>query len=327
MQSNLKFNNAFCPLLFLHQYVNTRKESVVCCYSDVDGVLHDLDFNSLEYKEIRNKSLGNEWPAQCVSCQKLELANIISPRQKAIKDFSRDHSDLVEQQVLLHLKNENLKPYSYDLRISNLCNLTCQMCNETNSSSIAKKNNKDDPFLTYELDMDINPNAVRIYLAGGEPFLIKKFVTFLQRITNLDCEIIVNTNGTIVKTPLLDELTRFYNVNITLSLDGFEDLNSKIRQGSIWEDIVENIHIFNERNFSIHVTTTLQKNNINSLFELGKFLEEKNIPLWTISELIEPIEFHWAKADVDRDQIKRLMELSIVKTNPVTMSLLNKITT
>ena len=70
------------------------------------------------------------------------------------------------------------------------------MCDAKSSSSIAKRQGINRPFLTWEQGDDINHDSVRVYLAGGEPFLIKSFSDSLNKITNMDCEIVINTNCT-----------------------------------------------------------------------------------------------------------------------------------
>ena len=321
----LKFNNTFCPLLFVQQYINTKKEMAVCCFSN-KIISSDLDFNSNDYKDIRNTMLNGSWSDHCQNCQKLEEQKLISPRQKAVKDIYLSHKDIVDEQVQNHTNGLSVHPHFYDLRISNLCNLTCQMCDAEHSSSIAKLKKTPTEFLSYEPSIDINPNTFKLYLAGGEPFLIKKFIQFLDSITNLDCEIVVNTNGTIINEKLLTALQRFKNVNITLSLDGYKELNDKIRRGSNWDTIVKNMQIFIERGFSIHVNTVLQKDNVNELLALGEFLDNK-VSKWTLSELIEPYEMQWIHADIDKNQISPLMELKLVKMNIASVYLLNKILT
>lgn len=322
----LKFDNPFCPLPFIHQHIDTKKRSKVCCYADDNGFVSDsMDFNSDDYKLVRDNISQGKWSDACVSCRFKEMDLVISPRQIAVRDLYKKHKRLIDSQIELHKQGENLRPYTYDLRISNLCNLTCQTCDAVHSSSIAKELGEETVFLSYEPSMDINPNAIRIYFAGGEPFLIKKYADVLDRIDNKDCEVIVNTNGTMVTDRFLAALKQFKTVNITLSLDGFGELNSMIRKGSNWDQIVKNIQIFKDQGFSLHVNTVVQKDNINELLELGQFLEETNIEKWSWCELEEPTEFVWTHTKLDTDKMKRVLELKIVKTNVELTTLINKL--
>jgi sulfatase maturation enzyme AslB (radical SAM superfamily) len=316
----LKFNNPFCSYPFLHQHLDTRKQSKLCCFSETD-MQSGFNFNSNEYKEVRDMMLNGDWSVHCQGCQSLEQRKLISPRQKALRD---ENTELLQHQVDKHLAGELLDPYQYDLRISNLCNLACIMCGPKSSSTIAKNLGIDNEFLSYEPDVYINPKANYMYLAGGEPFLIKKFSALLNKIENTNCKVVINTNGTIVTDHLMKALERFHNVNMTVSIDGYMDLNSKIRIGSNWEAIDKNLIIFKDAGFSLHINTVVQKDNINELFELGTFLETVPINKWTLSELTVPEELRYIQ-NINKERVERLMTLNLVKTNPETIYLLNSI--
>ena len=99
------------------------------------------------------------------------------------------------------------------------------------------------------------------------------------KITNVDCEIILNTNCTILTDHMLNALDRFHNINFTCSIDGYGKLNNLIRINSNFEDIDKNIDILNERypSASFHVNTVVQKDNINYLQDLAQWLHNKKI--------------------------------------------------
>ena len=319
----LRRGNSFCPMPFLHYHVDTQKHKKLCCSAD-DIIESDSGFNTENYKDIRNKILRNQKINACKICYDLENKKQISPRQKNIKD-TIPFDDLLQKQIADHTENIDLKPHWYDLRISNNCNLACIMCGPNSSSTIAKNLNISNSHLSYEPDIDINPNSFRIYLAGGEPFLIKKFVTLLDKITNLDCEIIVNTNGTITTKPMIDSLSRFKNVSITLSLDGYNEINSSIRKNSDWNTIDKNIDLFKSLGYGIHINTVVQKDNINHLYDLGMYIESKNIKLWSLGEVSHVDELLPTKQKINLGNIEKLMTLDIIKNNLQSVNLLKNI--
>ena len=261
----------------------------------------------------------------CQKCYADEDLNKISSRQTGIKDMKVFES-LLQDQINKHISGEELEPFWYDLRISNNCNLSCQTCGPTSSSSIAKSMNIENQHLSFEPEMEINPNSIRIYLAGGEPFMIKRFVDVLESVENKDCEIVVNTNGTIITKALTKALSYFNNVCITVSLDGFSNLNEKIRIGSNWNVIDANINIFKKLGFHLHAQTVLQKDNINDLLTLGHYIENAGFTRWTLIELDEPIQFSWKMADqIDQEHLENLMKLKIVNKNISSIYLLNSV--
>lgn len=308
--------------------VDSHKRKRLCCHSD-DSIDDTLDFNSENYSKIRQDMLDNKPILACGSCYSDEENLIISPRQRALSDIvKRNHSKLLHDQIAKHRSNHSIIPYSYDLRISNNCNLSCQICDADHSSTIAKQMSVNDPYLTYEIDLDINPQSVWIYLAGGEPFLIKRFVSMLEKIQNLNCEIIVNTNGTVVTQSLINQLNRFNNVCITVSIDGVGLLNEQLRRGSSWTAIDKNIDLFKDLGYNLHAQTAVQQDNINDLNDIADYLISKGIENWTLIEVIDPDRFNWKNnTNINKIKIRQLCSMPIIQKNIKSMTFMKHIMT
>ena len=319
LSSSLKFGEKFCPLPFVHFYTDVSKRQSVCCVSK-EAV------DDIRLSNIRTDILNNQAVSACKVCYKREEQRLISPRQRAIKNFL-EHEDLVIQAVENHKQGRKIIPISYDLRYSNLCNLECQMCNPKESSSIAIRRGIANDFLSSEIDIDINEQATDIYLAGGEPFLIKSFSRLLDKVVNKDCEIVINTNATILTEHLMLQLDKFSNISFVISIDGYGNLNEKIRKNSIWNDILANIDTLAKRYGGYHiffVNTAVQKDNINELLSLGQWIESLGINKWRLSLVDFPIDLHYTQCD----QIEipdELLQLSIVKTNIENLTVLKTI--
>lgn len=314
INNSLKYGQTLCAYAFLHKHINTKNQHKLCCISDAK--LNSDDFNSTEMHNIRQAMFDNEPIAGCQKCYNLESQKIVSPRQKSIIDFK---NELIETD----LSNNKYQPIWYDLRISNNCNLACQMCDAESSSTIAKQLGIDNAYLSFEQNIDINPNSKRIYLAGGEPFLIKKFEKILSAVKNENCEIIVNTNGTIISKNLIQQLIRFKNVCITVSIDGYETVNDKIRKGSNWNTIVKNIHKFQDLGFNLHANTVLQKDNLSSIFDLGVFLDKTNFSKWSINHIggFPDLKIN----SISKDYYDQLMTLNLIKKNISNITLLKSL--
>jgi len=223
--------NTFCPMFFVHKHVDTQGRRQLCCVAakrsngwDAEEILA-AGLDALEGNKIN----------ECQACYDAEHRKQISFRQDAITTVTQ-FTDDVEQAIKKKCRIETW----YDLRVSNLCNLACIMCGPTASSTIAKNQGIDVAIKRWSAT-DIEPTAKKVYLAGGEPFLIKEFRAVLQQVKNDKCEIVVNTNGTIVDTFLVAELARFSNLCITLSVDGVGDLAGKIRVGTVWATVEKNV--------------------------------------------------------------------------------------
>jgi sulfatase maturation enzyme AslB (radical SAM superfamily) len=317
LKDKLRYGKTFCVYPFVHYYTDVKKDRYVCCYA-----LDKTDDSDIV--KMRKDMLADVPVPTCSKCYKQEESQIISNRQLAIRDFL-NIEDKVNQSIDHFLNGEPVEPISYDLRYSNLCNLECQICNSTVSSSIAKTQGKEVVFFSYEPDLKVNPNTSRIYLAGGEPFLIKKYVKVLESIENLDCEVVINTNATVLTENMLSVLDKFNNVSFTVSIDGYGELNDRLRKNSKWDSIVDNVKtLINRYGNRIQINTVIQRDNVNHLLPLGKWIESMGITIWTLSELNNQGE-HYYKNCQDITIPDELFKLSVVSTSIKNIKLLKQI--
>lgn len=313
LYSELKFGQTFCPLPFISYHLDVRKHRKLCCISK-----HVVSDERLQ--EIQTSLLDNQPVSECQVCYDKEKLNLISRRQLQLKDWLK-HPDILNDATV------SPKVYDYDLRYSNLCNLECQTCNPVDSSAIAQRQGRVFPFFQHEPDLEITPDAKRIYLAGGEPFMIKSFSRLLETVENKNCEIVINTNGTILTDHMLTALDKFTNINFTVSIDGYGKLNEQIRKNSVWEDIERNIDSLAQRYGGyahIHVNTVVQRDNVNNLLELGTWIQNKQINHWTMSLLAFPEQHLFSHCD-NIHIPNELMTLPMVAKDIETIKLLKYI--
>jgi sulfatase maturation enzyme AslB (radical SAM superfamily) len=320
LRDQLKFRKTFCPLPFISYHTDVANQRKLCCISN--NVVSEERIT-----EIRSDLLVDKEVIECTQCYDKESLNLISHRQTQLKDWLK-HKDDIFDAIESHDNRISPSYVDYDLRYSNLCNLECQTCNSKFSSSIAQREGKINIFLQYEPDLSINKLVKRIYLAGGEPFLIKSFSRLLNQIENTNCEIIINTNATVLTESMLSALDRFNNINFTVSIDGFGELNDKIRKNSHWEDIEANLKILAERynGYSgMLINTVVQKDNVNHLLEIGKWIESKQITLWRLTLLTKPEKFHFSLNN-NIQVPDELFKLSVVHFNLENTRVLQHIT-
>jgi len=275
----LKYENSFCVLPFIHKHIDLNNEQKVCCISS-DQIDDDRLF------EIRQLMMNNQPVSECTNCLKQEQLKTFSERQLLTSEWMRKYPDL---------DFHNPQELSYDLRYSNLCNLRCQMCNAKSSSEWARYLGKEDVYRTVELEsIQISPNAKRIYLAGGEPFMIKSFSRMLNGIKNKDCEIVINTNATILTDHMMSALEPFTNVCFVLSIDGTGETIERIRTLCSWDIINTNIEILRDKlNPNFMVNTVIQKDNIDNIPELAQWIDDQGVTIWHTTICTNPEEFHY----------------------------------
>ena len=290
-------SKTFCVLPWMHLATNASGNLRVCCNSDPKnnnilkspGSSYQIQrddmleaWNSPTYTKIRQQFLDGERPDMCVRCFREEDAGIKSARQAANDKWGTDREYPIQATFNIRY---------VDIRLSNLCNLKCRMCNPYASnmwtaewpligevlsqSEYNRLNNMDWPERekTWENLYLIADTVEEIYLTGGEPTIIKaqhKLLDyFIDRGTAKNIRLKYNTNLTNVPKHLLDRWTHFKRVQLNCSIDATGELDRYIRFPSSWQHIQENFEkIRTLKNCSIEIHCTVQMYNILRLNEL-----------------------------------------------------------
>ena len=186
-------------------------------------------------------------------------------------------------------------PISYlDIRFGNLCNLKCMMCGPTDSNKwyddyyqLWKKNYftdhgntiklkkindswrtekniynwSEDPQLWSQIEKHIHTFRT-IYIAGGEPLLIKSHYDFLKKCIekNVSHKLTIEYNSNTTKIPrkAWTLWKHFKTITFHISLDGFGKVNDLIRYPSQWKKIKKNLDHFNKIEDSFNISICLQ---------------------------------------------------------------------
>ena len=111
-----------------------------------------------------------------------------------------------------------------DLRWRNTCNFACVYCDSMFSSVWAQFEGQRDKMSnhamqeTFDFVKDNIKNLKTIYMAGGEPFLIKENLKILDLILeeNQDLLLRINTNLSILTPKIYEKLQKLENVHLSL---------------------------------------------------------------------------------------------------------------
>ena len=170
----------------------------------------------------------------------------------------RIHADFIHKEIAPNIdlellddkKNFSLK--HVDLRWTNSCNQACVYCDENYSSKWAQelnkpvKSNKQARQEVKDFVFENIEQLENVYLAGGEPMLMKEnkeFLDLLER-KNPDCTVRVNTNLSTTKTGIFESLCSFKNVHWTISVESIESEYEYIRHHGVWKDFESNLEIW-----------------------------------------------------------------------------------
>lgn len=288
-------SKTFCALPWMHLATNASGYLRVCCNSTpgknlikkTDGKFYKIyednikeAWNSETYQTIRKEMLDDIRPEMCQRCFREEDAGLISARQNWNKKWISKLNDIT------HEPEFNIK--YLDIRLGNLCNLRCRMCNPYASNMWVKEHNLVNKNLSQEeynrlKSMNWPENEItwtnlfsiadsieEIYLTGGEPTIIKQQHRLLDYLIETkiskNIKLKYNTNLTNVPRHLISRWKNFQKVQLNCSIDAVGDLNKYIRYPSDWKKIVENFEKVRKlENVYIEIHCTVQMYNILSL--------------------------------------------------------------
>jgi len=269
-----------CAAFWHHTNIRSGDRIFPCCrykhpVAKFDGDLSRVLFIK-EYDELRSRSENNEYIPECAKCYHEESLGKTSLRQQ----FNNEYDTTTIQLDYL------------EIGFDNLCNLTCDGCSAEFSSAWDKQNNPKAKKINIHSVTGIKniPNTIKkILFLGGEPLMSNRHYKFLLNIKNSkDVEVTYNTNGSFLLDTNTIALLKYYKkIKFILSIDGYGDLNSAVRGGSNWNDILKFIDQIKEHQFDLEVHTVVHLNNWFGLKELSEFINSNKLE-WTTNMLTYP---------------------------------------
>jgi MoaA/NifB/PqqE/SkfB family radical SAM enzyme len=269
-------NRSFCPMPWTGLMYNFNGKVKNCIRSADDMPIGNICENPI--REIvtdqinleRQSRIVNKQPVpSCQSCYDLEHGktnfNIVSDRIFYIRELKT---------VPLETYQEgSFDLQTVDVRWSNLCNFACVYCSPEFSSKWASELKVTAPTPSDKQLVDfqeyIFENAYKlkhVYLAGGEPLLMKENLALLQKL-NPDVQLRINTNLSKVDSKVFDSICNFKNVHWTVSVESLEHEFEYIRHGGVWNDFLENLATLRQLEHKISFNMLHFLLNYKSIFE------------------------------------------------------------
>ena len=318
MTKKLEDYEWICPEPFTNVHTSTAGYYAPCCCltidtSDVDTIdwakelnllnsekkfynITDNSFsefyNSLMMKKLRSAMKNNNdkefLNKICSICKNQEKSGNKSHRQWYVERFTNGEFKNKKNE-LENIIEKNISPtffhsVEYDALGGNLCNLSCNMCNENSSSryfseSIKLKEIKNKKKSLIQLKPnekvlkelpDILSKTSELKLVGGEPLMSEytyKFIEMIPKPENVIIRII--TNATQNVNYFINLVDKFKKVIINVSIEGYQEVNDYIRYPSKWNIIQENVKKLKTiKNNKIEFISTINAITIGKLYEV-----------------------------------------------------------
>jgi organic radical activating enzyme len=257
-------SNTFCVLPWYGKEINWNGYNTHCC-------LLPTHYN---VEKIKAEMLRGEKPIECQKCWHLESKGLKSDRQ--VKNETLDWvADRDLQYIKQDAEDNKAETLMLKLLTSYTCNAMCVSCNEHASSSwyqLKKKMFEIVPEKKYKfVDIDavkqeINfKNLKMLSLIGGEPLYEKKNFELLEHLLELGNNSVflsLVTNGSVsLNDRQKTILSKFKNINFSLSIDGTERVFEYLRYPLKWDDLLNNLKFF--RDITDNVSSNYTISNLN----------------------------------------------------------------
>ena len=307
MSANYLKNKSLCPLPFVGAIVNTDG-SVQCCSISKD-FLGNVKEDSLEHilkhsearKKIQRAMLQNKFPENCNDCYKKEKFNKnlnfdnISNRLYHVKTLKNSPFKIYNDDNLFELQQ-------IDLRWRNTCNFACVYCDSDLSSVWAKFEGQPDKMTNKAMDETFQfvakhiKNLKTIYMAGGEPFLIKENLKIIDLIKkeNPDLLLRINTNLSLLTPKIYNQLKEMKNVHWILSAEATNERFNYIRWPGNYQTFKNNLEKIRMLPHKITFNMTWNILCVESIFDfIDDMLKNNFHPNSFVMNFVhEPIEYH-----------------------------------
>jgi organic radical activating enzyme len=258
----LKDSKTFCIYPWIHLHAYPTGEAYPCCHAEMGvGQVGNCRTNTLAeiwqdqpMQQLRADMLSETLNPACGRCYEQEQSGFFSGRKSANKHHGH------------HVKKLDSNPFEmtyWDIRFSNLCNLSCRSCGHIFSSSWYQDQVKlagpewklNNTVLNYagrtETDMwsQLEPHldyVEQIYFAGGEPLLMAEHYNILEELLRrgrTDVRLIYNTNFThtdLKGRSVFEYWRQFASVAVGASLDDMGARGEYIRKGTDWGVVQQN---------------------------------------------------------------------------------------
>jgi sulfatase maturation enzyme AslB (radical SAM superfamily) len=277
-------NRKFCPLPWTGLMYNHDGKVKNCIRSN--NVIGNLQNNTIEEIMLGEQNIDRQTTMlkgipshNCTPCYDLEQNktsfDVISDRIFYIKELKSVNMRTYER--------GNFDLHTIDVRWSNTCNFACVYCSPEFSSKWAGElgtvqsaptEEQRNQFKEYILTRAAN--LKHVYMAGGEPLLMKENLELLETLqqVNPDVNLRINTNLSKVDTQVFDRVCKFKNVHWIVSVESIEEEFEYIRHGGSWLDFIDNLTVIQQLNHKISFNMLHFVLNYKSIFGCVDYLSK-----------------------------------------------------
>jgi len=287
-------SDKFCSMPWIGMFYHTEKAKV-CCASQHKSSLSPIEFRKSDFvKQLKKDFLDSKQPESCKDCWDLEDVGMRSVRHNLMS--SREHQTIND----FNLEDEYDLEF-IELRVSNLCNFSCSICNAESSTQLGKEITKFPKLLehfwadaglveisdsNHQEILSFMPKMQHLHLTGGEPMLIKQYYELLDLLISNGYSnkmlLQITTNGSVLNSNILNRFDQFKTTRIVVSIDAVNEKAEYQRYGTDWAVVKENCFTYARREdtnqhgnlFNLVINTAISAYTVLGFSELASFMAD-----------------------------------------------------
>lgn len=175
------------------------------------------------------------------------------------------------------------------VEMSSACNLNCRMCFR-NSWFNEKSGLMSDIVIENVKKIMTNNETEGIFIGGmGEPLMHERVFELIETATVCGIKSELITNATLLNSENCKKLISAGLNTLWISMDGFtKESYENVRKGSLYNNIIENIEIFNRNrtNTNFGITFVMMKENSNQFEHINAFADKYNVDIINLSHVV-----------------------------------------
>jgi len=176
------------------------------------------------------------------------------------------------------------------LAVTDRCNLRCQYCMPTHGIDIVPRQELLTFKEMYRLIRVLSELGVhKVRLTGGEPFVRKDFMGFLEMLSYNDLlhSINITTNGALISHQI-DKIEKLEKVkNINLSIDSLNrEKFAKITRRDVYPEVYKAFELLEKSSLSLKLNVVVQSGfNTDEIVDFVRLTKDKNVAVRFIEEM------------------------------------------
>lgn len=195
------------------------------------------------------------------------------------------------------------------LAVTDRCNLRCQYCMPAHGIDIVERKELLSYKEMYRIVRVLTELGVKkVRLTGGEPFVRKDFIGFLDTLSYNDLlqEINITTNGALIASHI-EKLEQLKVGSINLSIDSLQrEKFAQITRRDVFEQVFETFQKLNKSSLQLKLNVVVQAGfNTDEIYDFIELSKENSISVRFIEEM--PFNGNGKRSDADLWDYKAIL--------------------